>query len=841
MIAEARERNDNEKATDLRQSLRGRYESLLLSDPAYCTKNSLDTKLWRIVFYSSIEDYKRNRRTRPMENNRLLRFIDESMSFYETLLEKINTKMNKRQNRQLAQHYTRMCSTMQIHLGDLARYRETYAEDDTKDWDVAVGWYLSSLDTFPRNGNAHNQLAVLAYFDNNTLEAVYRYYRALASKEPFLAARDNLIDSFDRIQRTVPIPTQRSSSLSSWNARPSSKPTDADFITRFTNYQLCLHGMLFTSISLEGFYPTLDIVSAMYKCLCEEYVILSGEERDNRSSLLAKLMIMCVFAVQNCGYRPDGYTMTDGDEEQIATLRTMAMRQAFCLWVALTNSNCFQEPGTLIFLYWLASDDEPLSVLLSAVDEATFFSRLADVYNHLTSTLPETPGPSDISPEDKLLHGFTSLSPWSSVDPLVRKNVTTNPGILASIRAKRIKPLIKLSLSRGFLSQNGETVTSTKPAEKGESFEVDISPNAVKQNQNNTKRGGKGGYHSGKGRPGKSGKGHKNGEQPSATLNEFEGPQVSQGKGKSNGQQIGNSCTQQEFFQGKEGKGKKSVKPAYDRGTGGKGNKVNTNNYRTPEPTNGAKGGKDARPLRQDQPTFRQTGTTQQHQPANSTPPLYDDSNTYSGTRHGKGSQYSRNSNVPEPDNRRSYFGTAINSRRSQSDSEEEVVNANPSQLKFDRPSVQPPMRQQQAPPFQFLQQTNSVPPTLQHLTPPLQPQAPPPGFLSQQQQQPVHQNSEIDIGSMLQGFDAGGVSQITLSQVNHMLPVDLMNFSQTQSVHQQGGVGHTQGSEGDPWSYQSHQSVPQYSQNKMPSTYLYNTLNVSSQLHQSQHSGWNS
>ena len=147
-------------------------------------------------------------------------------------------------------------------------------------------------------------------------------------------------------------------------------------------------------------------------------------------------------------------------------------------------------------------------------------------------------------------------------------------------------------------------------------------------------------------------------------------------------------------------------------------------------------------------------------------------------------------------------------------------------------------MRQkQQAPRFQFLQQTASAPPTLQHVTPPLQPQPPPPGFLGQQ---PVHQNSDIDIGSMLQGFDVGGISQLTLSQVNHMLPVDLMNFSQTQSVHQQGHV-HTR-SEGDPWSYQQpHQPTPQYSQSKVPSAYLYNTLNVNPQIHQSQHSGWNS
>ena len=45
-------------------------------------------------------------------------------------------------------------------------------------------------------GNAHNQLAVLAAYLDNNFNAVYRYMRSLAVRNPFLMARENLVKQF---------------------------------------------------------------------------------------------------------------------------------------------------------------------------------------------------------------------------------------------------------------------------------------------------------------------------------------------------------------------------------------------------------------------------------------------------------------------------------------------------------------------------------------------------------------------------------------------------------------------------------------------------------------------
>jgi hypothetical protein len=43
------------------------------------------------------------------------------------------------------------------------------------------------------------QLAILASYSGNEVEAVYRYFRSLAADTPFSTARDNLIILFEKV------------------------------------------------------------------------------------------------------------------------------------------------------------------------------------------------------------------------------------------------------------------------------------------------------------------------------------------------------------------------------------------------------------------------------------------------------------------------------------------------------------------------------------------------------------------------------------------------------------------------------------------------------------------
>jgi protein SMG7 len=83
-------------------------------------------------------------------------------------------------------------------------------------WTRAAEYYQNALLILPDNGNPHNQLAVLAtyrfllnYFvitisfdviryEDDSFSGVYRYFRSLAIRQPFLTARDNLKAQFEK-------------------------------------------------------------------------------------------------------------------------------------------------------------------------------------------------------------------------------------------------------------------------------------------------------------------------------------------------------------------------------------------------------------------------------------------------------------------------------------------------------------------------------------------------------------------------------------------------------------------------------------------------------------------
>ena len=52
-------------------------------------------------------------------------------------------------------------------------------------------------------GNPHNQLAVLATYQNDEYEAIYRYFRSLSVSKPFISARENLILLFEKNRKSL--------------------------------------------------------------------------------------------------------------------------------------------------------------------------------------------------------------------------------------------------------------------------------------------------------------------------------------------------------------------------------------------------------------------------------------------------------------------------------------------------------------------------------------------------------------------------------------------------------------------------------------------------------------
>ncbi|KAF9956106.1 hypothetical protein BGZ65_002964 [Modicella reniformis] len=110
-----------------------------------------------------------------------------------------------------------------IYLGDLARYRinirlETgtmlaaaqptvaagqmvpQAKPFASEWHVAYQFYKRAIQTFPDSGKPYGQLAILATYANDDLDALYWYTLSLGAKCPSSIVRDNLKVFFSRYQ-----------------------------------------------------------------------------------------------------------------------------------------------------------------------------------------------------------------------------------------------------------------------------------------------------------------------------------------------------------------------------------------------------------------------------------------------------------------------------------------------------------------------------------------------------------------------------------------------------------------------------------------------------------------
>jgi len=100
------------------------------------------------------------------------------------------------------EHLIKMsCYTTLLRLGDLSRYRNQIRTKD-RSWDSALAYYGLANDLYPNSGNAHNQMAVIAFFDGGHLNGLYHLHRAIAVKEPAPLARGNLETEYKKITTT---------------------------------------------------------------------------------------------------------------------------------------------------------------------------------------------------------------------------------------------------------------------------------------------------------------------------------------------------------------------------------------------------------------------------------------------------------------------------------------------------------------------------------------------------------------------------------------------------------------------------------------------------------------
>ncbi|ELR24695.1 uncharacterized protein ACA1_173230 [Acanthamoeba castellanii str. Neff] len=212
-----------------RHRLREACRQLLLTDVAFGVEKDVDQTTWKLGHYRLIEH--------PAEakaaSESLGSFLAESSRFYAALLQ-VNHLPPPRP-REVSDRYAVVldgsltyardgavpgdgvlqtsshpaylaCHRCLVILGDLARYRKDAA--NSPGWATeAVNHYKRAVRIWADNGNAHNQLAVVATHNGDDLEAAYRYARAINTPLPFPTARDNLAVLYQKIRQSPIDPT----------------------------------------------------------------------------------------------------------------------------------------------------------------------------------------------------------------------------------------------------------------------------------------------------------------------------------------------------------------------------------------------------------------------------------------------------------------------------------------------------------------------------------------------------------------------------------------------------------------------------------------------------------
>jgi len=225
-----------------------------------------------------------------------LKFLDESVSFFDYLVDKINKKKTSTElyaHDPLSHHSSSQSQSQNSYLatqgpispvitalhrlyicsGDLLRYK---CQAENKDnFTKAKKYYDSAISELPRNGNPYNQIAVISQLEKQWFLAVYNYAYALMVVEPFDTANPNL----SRVHRSVKDELGR-----------GEQDPKKNFLVKFTH--LCLTLLYETDVT----GPVGDILPEVLDGLRQ---LLADSNFSDM--LLCRIMAVLLFTVLNAG------------------------------------------------------------------------------------------------------------------------------------------------------------------------------------------------------------------------------------------------------------------------------------------------------------------------------------------------------------------------------------------------------------------------------------------------------------------------------------------------------------------------------------------------------------
>jgi protein SMG6 len=213
-----------DKLNDLRKEYEQHYiESIQINIETAINANQ-DLNFWKLNYHHIIENLRKEYNSHA--NDATIKayldlYITDGFRFYEALLVQLETLYDfnfKSLMRNTpvftpqylpVQHQNRkfkcvlVCAhRLLISFGDLARYREMFANDAAnKDYALARNYYMQAQKIVPKSSRSYNQLAILALYTRRRLDAVYYYIRCLELNSPLLTARQSLVSLFDEARK----------------------------------------------------------------------------------------------------------------------------------------------------------------------------------------------------------------------------------------------------------------------------------------------------------------------------------------------------------------------------------------------------------------------------------------------------------------------------------------------------------------------------------------------------------------------------------------------------------------------------------------------------------------
>lgn len=414
--------------------IRENYEAIILEDYAFSEKNNVEYSLWQL-HYKRIEEFRAlfnaaqasgrssaaaNSGRAPLQPDRITKirvqfkaFLSEATGFYHDLILKIKAKyglplghFNEDSDNEAVMGTDSAkssdvkkalvsCHRCLIYLGDLARYKGSYGEGESRarEFSAASSYYLQAASLWPSNGNPHHQLAILSTYSNDELVAVYRYFRSLAAEVPFPTAKDNLVIAFEKNRQSYTQLIETKKSVGDGEVSKTEKYKE--FCTQYVR----LHGILFTRTSLETFGVVLSSVKGAFHELLSSgpgESLNFGRDSMENGLVILRLVVILIFTVYNASKKNDDQSYAEILQHNLVCENAKTVTYELMSLVAERSaqlsdpSSSFLLPGILVFLEWLACSPDFTSCTTNEkkcnVAKSSFWKHCSSLFNRLLSS-----------------------------------------------------------------------------------------------------------------------------------------------------------------------------------------------------------------------------------------------------------------------------------------------------------------------------------------------------------------------------------------------------------------------------------------------------------------------